>query len=158
VLPPLATQDEVFASNRRNHDVESANFAGVPVWAQALQQQMANFANNLTVQMNKLTDQMNNLTDQMNNHTVQMKNLTDQMNNIEARQVNSVAIDPWDPLRALTNQDGDVYVNFPDTLQALNGLNGVEMTALLTHYGAAVGGANQTKLHRIKKFIGMRTS
>jgi hypothetical protein len=45
-IPPLATQDEVLASKRRKHDVESVNFVGVdvPLWAVALQQQMANMA------------------------------------------------------------------------------------------------------------------
>jgi glycerol-3-phosphate cytidylyltransferase-like family protein len=44
--PPLATQDEVVASKRRKHDVESANYVGAAVpsraqnFQQALQQQM----------------------------------------------------------------------------------------------------------------------
>lgn len=135
-----------------------ADVPGVPPWfgpalAGALE---AALGPALEAALGPLQAQMNNFEDQMNNFGDQMNNFEGQMYNFEARQVNSVACDPSDPLRALTNQAGVAFANFPNTLQVLNGLNGVEMTALLNHYGVAAGGANQAKLHRIKKFIGMR--
>jgi hypothetical protein len=48
------------------------------------------------------------------------------MENFEARQVNSVATDPSDRLRELTNVASLAFGNFPDTLLALDALNGVQ--------------------------------
>jgi hypothetical protein len=87
---------------------------------------------------------------------VQLNNLDARTANCEARQVNSVASDSEDPLRGLTNVAGVVFADFPDTLLALNRLTDVQMTALLNHYGLAPGGIGEDKLHKIKKFIGLR--
>jgi hypothetical protein len=78
------------------------------------------------------------------------------MKNIEARQINSVASDPTDPLRGLSNLAGIAFASFPNTLFALDDMNEVQMTASLNQYGLSDEEIEEEKLHTIKKFIGMR--
>ena len=85
-----------------------------------------------------------------------LANINATLANINARQMNSVASDSTDPLIPLTNAAGVPAANFPATLRALITMNGAAMTALLGHYGLPVGGSNDAKRQRIKKFIGMR--
>jgi hypothetical protein len=63
---------------------------------------------------------------QLNNVEGQLNNLDVRMENFEDRQVNSVATDPSDRLRELTNVAGVAFGNFPDTLLAFDSLNGVQ--------------------------------
>jgi hypothetical protein len=44
-VPPLATEGEILASQKRKHDIQAVNFqaeAGVPLWAQVIQQTLHN--------------------------------------------------------------------------------------------------------------------
>ena len=86
----------------------------------------------------------------------QLNNVQGRLSNVEARQVYVVASDLADPLRGISNAAGIIFPNFPNTLQALLNMTGVQMTQFLTHYGLGAGGTNTDKMHRIKKFIGLR--
>jgi hypothetical protein len=127
-----------------------AEEAGVPPWFGPA---MAAALQPVHAQLNNLQGQLNDLQGQLNNFE---NNIEARMNNFEARQINSVASDAPDPLRGLTNQAGVAFADFPDTLEDLYAMNGIQMTALLNHYGIAPGESNVDNMHKIKKFIGMR--
>ncbi|KAG7346178.1 DUF3294 domain containing protein [Nitzschia inconspicua] len=117
----------------------AAAVPGVPPWfAQAMQLSLAP----MQAQLALIQDQLNNL---------EARQL-----NSEARQLNSVASDPSDPLQGITNAAGHVFPQFPNTLDELHVMNGVQMTAFLNHYGLVAPVVNKLKLQQIKTFIGMR--
>jgi hypothetical protein len=124
-----------------------AEEAGVPPWFGPA------MAAALATALQPVQDQLNNLQGQLNNFE---NNIEARMNNVEARQINSVASDAPDPLRGLTNQAGVAFADFPNTLEDLNAMDGIQMTALLNHFGIAPGESNVDKMQNIKKFIGMR--
>jgi hypothetical protein len=97
-----------------------------------------------------------NVEARLDNIEGRLDNIEARMDNSEARLINSTASEPEDPLVALTNEAGVTFVGFPNTLFQLMTLNVDEMTAILKHYGLAVGGCNEMKRNRIKRFIGMR--
>jgi hypothetical protein len=112
--------------------------------------------NNIQAQVNNIGAQVNNIQAQVNNIQARVINIEARLDNNEARIINSVASDSSDPLVALRNQAGVAFADFPVNLSSLVVLNGVQMTAILNHYGLPVGGNNEAKRQRIKKFIGMR--
>ena len=123
-----------------------AAIPGLPPW----------FVPAMAASLVPIQGQLNNIQGQLNNIQGQLNNIEARQVNMEACQVNMVASDAQDPLRPLSNAAGIVYPNFPNTYAQLNRMNGGQMTNFLNHYALAVGGNNVAKMHRIKKFIGLR--
>jgi hypothetical protein len=118
-----------------------ADEAGVPPWfGPAL-------AAALAAALQPIQDQLNNFEN----------NFGARMDNIEARQFNSMARDPMDPLRVLTNKAGVAFADFPPTFMALMNLTGDQLNALLNHYGLDAEESDSIKFHSFKMFIGMRS-
>jgi hypothetical protein len=144
-----------------------ADVPGVPPWfgpamtaaLQPVQAQLNNIqaqVNDIGAQVNNIQAQVNNIQAQVNDIGAQVNTIEAQVTNNEARIINSVASYSLDPLVALINQAGVAFADFPANFSSLVSLNGVQMTAILNHYGLPAWGNNQAKLQRIKKFIGMR--
>mmetsp|Transcript_38259 Transcript_38259/g.92560 ORF Transcript_38259/g.92560 Transcript_38259/m.92560 type:complete len:213 (+) Transcript_38259:138-776(+) len=160
--------EEEFGEHRAFEDAVTANAVGdpaigvlaPPAWfAPAMAAALGPVTNRLDNMDNRL-DNMNNRLDNMDNRLDNMNdrlnNMDNRLQNIEARQKNAVANENMDPLHPLLNADGLEFPTFPRTLQMLQAMTGPQMTAFLNHYGIQGGGVNTVKLHRIKKFIGMR--
>jgi hypothetical protein len=73
----------------------------------------------------------------------QLNNIATRVSNNEARIINSDTSDSLDAFMALTNQAGVAFADFPANFSSLVLLNGVQMTAILNHYGLPFGGGGE---------------
>ncbi len=144
---------------------------------------LANTNEQMNVRFTEMTNQMNNrfnaatnqtnarftaMTNQMNARFTAMNNqindrftaINNQFSNVRARQMNSVASEPDDPIMVIRrdgegNQLPPANLVYPATLHALNSLTPLQRRRLLQFYNQDPDPA-ATRLRRLKQHLGIR--
>jgi TolA-binding protein len=159
--PPLATQDEVVASKRRKHNVESANFVGasVPLWAHNLQQQIiANMQQKMANMQEGLQEQIANMQQQTNQR---MDRLQWQVQQESQKSINRSRRSPDEKIEMVVRDDGEMPdeqnppIWFPNDHDDITLATGVEVSSLLAFYSLDPDGPATEKKIRLRRFLGV---
>uniref|UniRef100_A0A7S3P5F1 SAP domain-containing protein n=1 Tax=Amphora coffeiformis TaxID=265554 RepID=A0A7S3P5F1_9STRA len=158
--PQVVTDAELVASKRRKHQVESANFepGATPMWAQVMQQTMADLQQ--TMQQN-MADLQQNMAD-LQQTTQQNKSYTDNLIIRESqRSMNRSRKRTLDPIEMLIRVDeGDTPAGHPNTWfpanqNEFNAATVANLQSLLRFYGQESTGDRTTLQKRLMKFLGV---
>jgi outer membrane protein OmpA-like peptidoglycan-associated protein len=144
----MATEDEVVASKRRKHDVDSANYVGtaLPLWAhnlqQALQQQMTAMQQALQQEMQQNVQRITRVILQESQRSIN-----------RSRHSNAKRIE-----RVIRVDDGQIpgpHIWFPLNESSLMNATEAQLSDLLGFYNQNPHGAKVERQDRLKEFLGV---
>jgi hypothetical protein len=137
--PPLAAEDEVVASKRRKHFVQSANFDGpVPAWALQMQQQMQQMQQQLQQQLQQMDRRIQQESDRSMNRSLRTT-LQPMVRVIRLVDGNPPPAASW----------------FPAHYHDLHHATQAQITALLGFYQLPVVGNLEVKRERLQAHLGV---